>query len=245
MWAMTVLVLSGTTAGRRLAEAMVARGLSPLSSLPSGSTDEPPGLVRHGGFGGAAGLADWLREHRVEAVVDATHPYASTMSRNAYQVSRALGIPFLRVSRRSWRERADANDWFWVADHEEACRVAGRIGAPIFLSVGRQPLWHYHLLPSPVTVRVPRDDGFERPADWTVLVARGAQSLQTELADLADQRVLVARDLGGTDHAAKLEAAAQLGVRVVMLSRPELPGRQAASLDEALEWLTAVSREAR
>ncbi|MEL4504221.1 precorrin-6A/cobalt-precorrin-6A reductase [Luteococcus sp. H138] len=238
---MTVLVLSGTTAGRRLAEAMVARGMVPLSSLPSGSTEQPPGQVRHGGFGGAAGLADWLRSHHVEAVVDATHPYASTMSRNAYQVSRALQIPFLRVVRRSWRERADANDWYWVADHDEACRVAGRIGAPIFLAVGRQPLWHYHLLPSPVTVRVSRDDGFERPADWHVIEARGAQSLDVELGALEGQRVLVARDLGGTDHAAKLEAAAQLGVRVVMLSRPELPGQQAANLDEALAWLARVS----
>ncbi|MEL4359037.1 MULTISPECIES: precorrin-6A/cobalt-precorrin-6A reductase [unclassified Luteococcus] len=237
---MTVLVLSGTTAGRRLAEAMVARGMSPISSLPSNSTDEPPGQIRRGGFGGAAGLAAWLRTHTVDAVVDATHPYARTMTRNAYQVCDHLGIPFLRVARRSWRERFDAGDWLWVADHEEACQAAGRSGAPVFLTVGRQPLWHYHLLPSPVTVRVGRDDGFERPADWHVVVARGALDLQTELGLLADQRTLVARDIGGTDHAAKLEAAAQLGVQVVMLARPELPGQQAESMDDALTWLTSL-----
>ncbi|WP_420175801.1 precorrin-6A/cobalt-precorrin-6A reductase [Luteococcus sp. OSA5] len=235
---MTVLVLSGTTIGHRVAEALHGSGVDVVSSLPSDVTDAPPpGGVRHGGFGGQQGLAQWLRGHQVWAVVDATHPYARTMSRNAHRVCAMLGLPMMRIVRPSWAERADAGDWTWVDGHDLACQAAGQVGAPVFLGVGRQPLWHYHLLPEPVTARVAVDDGFPRPASWQVVQMRGAQPLETELRLLRGHRVMVVRDLGGDSHAAKLEAAAQLGVHVVMLRRPRLPGPQVHHPDEVLAWL--------
>ncbi|MGO4956495.1 precorrin-6A/cobalt-precorrin-6A reductase [Luteococcus sp. Sow4_B9] len=238
---MTVLVLSGTTVGRRAAVALHHLGLDVLSSLPADSVDElPPGRVRRGGFGGEAGFAECLRREGVTAVVDATHPYARTMTRTAHRVCQLLGIPIMRFTRPSWSARADARSWTWVDSHQEACRVAGQVGAPVLLGVGRQPLWHYHLLPEPVTARVFVDDGFPRPAGWRVVEVRGALDLQRELAMLRGKRVMVVRDLGGDSHAPKLVAAAQLGVHVVMLRRPAQPGAQTSSLDDLVAWVAQV-----
>src|SRR3954464_7318497 len=115
-----VLLLGGTAEARRLAEALTADGVDVVSSL-AGRTAAPvlpPGDVRIGGFGGAEGLAQWLRENPVRAVVDATHPFADTMTAHAAEAARAAGTPLLRLQRPGWREQP-GDDWRWVDSLEE------------------------------------------------------------------------------------------------------------------------------
>src|SRR5919206_667516 len=116
-----VLVLGGTGEARRLAAALVDEGVDVLSSLAGRVADPllPAGEVRIGGFGGAAGLTAWLRAHPVAAVVDATHPFAATMTAHAAEAAAATGTPLLRLQRPGWHERP-GDDWRWVDTMEQA-----------------------------------------------------------------------------------------------------------------------------
>ena len=133
-------MLGGTGEARRLASALVAAGVDVLSSLAGRVADPvlPEGRVRVGGFGGAEGLAAWLAEHRPAAVVDATHPFADTMTAHAAEAARATGTPLLRLQRPGWREQP-GDDWRWVDSlPEAAAAVAGF--AHVFVTTGRTGL---------------------------------------------------------------------------------------------------------
>ena len=123
---MTILILGGTAEARQLAAALVADGLDVISSLAGrvNSPSLPPGRVRVGGFGGADGLAEYLRGHQVSAVVDATHPFAATISVNALQAANRTSTPLVRLERPGWRGHPRAGSWTWVANGAAARAVA-------------------------------------------------------------------------------------------------------------------------
>lgn len=240
---MSVLLLGGTQEARRLAEALVDADVAVVSSLAgeATATRRPPGEVRFGGFGGATGLADYLRHHAVAAVVDATHPFAARITEHAAEACTATGVALLRLERPSWAERSDAAGWHWVDSLAEAGEVAGRLGDRVFLAVGRQSLAEVTGLGDRyVLARVIDPPDVARPPRWEVRCARGPFHVDEERRLLCEAAidVLVTKDSGGP-ASAKLDVAAELGLPVVVVRRPALPEGLAVvrTVAEAVAWV--------
>ncbi|MFY0407069.1 cobalt-precorrin-6A reductase [Solicola sp. PLA-1-18] len=246
---MTVLVLGGTGEARALASALVAADVDVVSSLAGRVARPalPEGRTRVGGFGGVEGLSGWLSAHRVAVVVDATHPFAARISANAVAACAATGVPLLRLARPGWGARPDAGAWHWVDDTAAAASVAARLGGGVLLTTGRQGLEAFvpALRDAAVVARVVDPPEVELPPSWTVLQDRGPYTVEGETALLRARhvRVLVTKDSGGSLTSAKLDAAAALGVEVVVVRRPDRSGAPSvATVDEAVAWaLTGVS----
>lgn len=240
-----LLILGGTTEARELAERLVARHgrMLEVVTAQAGRTRSPRpvrGILRRGGFGGAAGLAAFLRRERIDALVDATHPFAVRMKANALAAARATGIDFVALRRGDWI-RLPGDRWFEVADGEAAAAMAAGLGRRIFLTLGHRDLAAF----------VPYRDRFflvrtiERPAefpftDGELLLARGPFTREAELALLRDRRidVLVTKASGGAATYAKLEAARLLGLPVVVIRRAEPPGAPVvADVAAACAWV--------
>ena len=239
-----VLLLGGTAEARALAGAFAAAGFEAVESV-AGRTRQARGgsASRVGGFGGVDGLAQYLRAAGVGAVVDATHPFAARMTGNAAQACALTGVPLLRFARPGWRSHPDASDWVWVGDHSLAAVAAGRAGGRVLLTVGRQPLPAYREL-TDVVARVAEWQGDPVPAGWLIVEARGPFTLVGELALLGREQVavLVSKDSGGAPTAAKLDAARELGVRVIMVHRPPAPDGvpEVGSIADAVAWLAGL-----
>lgn len=240
---MTVLILGGTAEARALAAQLVADDRPVVSSL-AGRVSRPalpPGSVRVGGFGGVAGLVAYLQAERVTAVVDATHPFAARITANATQATKQTSIPLVRLERPSWREHPDSAAWLWVPD-EASALVAGSSARHPFLTTGRQTLADF--LPwadREVVVRVVDPPDFDLPSRWTLIRSRGPYDCPSEHRIMADHHVdlLVTKDSGGDHTAAKLDAARDLGVRVVVIARPPRPagGVTVTSVNGVLDLL--------
>ncbi|MGY1722033.1 cobalt-precorrin-6A reductase [Blastococcus sp. SYSU DS0533] len=235
-----VLVLGGTGEARRLAEALVADGVDVVSSLAGRVVEPalPPGAVRIGGFGGAEGLADWLREAQAVAVVDATHPFAAGMTAAAAVAASTTGIPLLRLQRPGW-SAGPGDDWRWVGSLQRAAAAVTGYGS-VFLTTGRQGLAAFADVPGHCLVRSVDPPSPPLPRHCTVVLARGPFSLDDELALMREHAVdvVVTKDSGGSMTAAKLTAARELGLPVVLVRRPPLPAGVpvVATVDEAREW---------
>lgn len=246
--AMRVLVLGGTARARRLASALVDAGIRLVTSL-AGRTRSPgavPGETRVGGFGGPDGLVAWLLEHRPEAVVDATHPYAAQMSSNAVSACERTGVRLVRYDVPSWRALPEAQSWTWVPDHAAAAAHLRNATGAVLLSVGRQPLPYYRELAGrPVLARMVDPPDGSLPAGWRLLLGRGPFGVEEERALLVGPpRVsnLVSKDSGGEQLDAKLVAARELGVGVVMVQRPVLPDADVVTGEPGvLDWLRHAS----
>jgi precorrin-6A/cobalt-precorrin-6A reductase len=238
-----VLVLGGTGEARALAAALLAEGVDVLSSLAGRTADPvlPAGPVRVGGFGGAEGLAGWLAEHRPRAVVDATHPFAAQITASAATAAAAHGTPLLRLQRPGWTP-GPGDDWRYVASLAEAAEaVAGH--ASVFLTTGRQGVAAFAGLPGRVLVRSVDPPDEPLPAGTTLLLDRGPFSLADELTLMREHAVdvVVTKDSGGHLTEAKLVAARELGLPVVLVRRPPLPPgvETVATVAGALAWLRA------
>ena len=238
-----VLLLGGTGEARSLAEQLVARdGFEVVSSLAGRLTTPllPPGRVRLGGFGGVAALAEWLHAERIDAVVDATHPFADTITAHAAEATRRLGLPFLVLRRPGWQP-GPGDDWHWVDTVAEAGTLLPRLGRRVFLATGRgglaafadrTDLWFLLRAVDPPPEPL--------PAHRHVVLARGPFDVRAERALLEEHRidVVVTRDSGGTATYAKLAAARDLGLPVVVVRRPPLPRAPVVSTeDEVVLWL--------
>lgn len=237
---MTVLVLGGTGEARALAVALVADGVDVVSSL-AGRVAEPRlpvGGVRVGGFGGAAGLADWITGHRPTAVVDATHPFAATITANAAAACGRTGTPLLRLQRPGWTAQP-GDDWRWASSLAEAATM---VSGTVFLTTGRQGIGAFAALPGTVLVRSVDPPTEPLPAGATLLLARGPFTVDDELALLREHAVdvVVTKDSGGHMTEAKLTAARTLGIPVVLVRRPPLPQGVAVvdTVDAARAWLS-------
>lgn len=247
-----VLLLGGTAEARSLARALVDAGIDVVSSLAGrvGNPRLPVGEVRVGGFGGVAGLVTAIREGGFTHVVDATHPFAATMREHAVAAGAEAGVPVLRLARPGWGGRPDAETWHWVADLDAARDTAEKVGSRSFVSSGRQTLPHFiswHDRPVLVRVVEPLDE--PAPAAWTVVLDRGPYRLEGERALLRDNGidVIVTKDSGGAYTSAKLDAAAELGIAVVVVARPASPTGldEVGSVAECVEWLGGLTPPAR
>lgn len=243
---MNVLLLGGTAEARELARLLHADGIAVVTSLAGAVADlhPPQGTTRVGGFGGADGLAGYLRGQHVDAVIDATHPFAERMSANAADACGRAGVPLLRLSRPSWAVHPGAPSWHWVDSEAEARAVAGGLGNRVFLAIGRQALaefagWGDRF----VLARVIDPPDIVVPPSWTVLRARGPFRIEDELELLRRYGidVLVTKDSGGATDA-KLDAASELEVHVVMLRRPAPPEevRSVTDVSDVVLWLTGL-----
>jgi precorrin-6A/cobalt-precorrin-6A reductase len=248
---MRVLILGGTGEASALAAAGAARGdLEVISSL-AGRTRAPalpPGEVRVGGFGGAAGLERFLNERAIDRVIDASHPFAARLAGHAATACRAAGVPRLRLLRRPWQRQA-GDRWHEVADLAEAAARLPELGQRAFLTVGRKDLSAFAGVRGVLllirTIEPPADP---LPAEAEWLQVRGPFTLESELELLRTRRidVLVAKASGGEATYAKLAAARRLGLPVLMVRRPPPPpGPLAATVAEALAWLDAPAQPCR
>lgn len=236
-----VLVLGGTGEARRIAAALVSEGVEVLTSLAGRVADPllPPGEVRVGGFGGAAGLTAWLRAHPTAAVVDATHPFAAAMTAHAAAACGRTDVPLLRLQRPGWTPRT-GDDWRWVDSLAEAATAVAGYDS-VFLTTGRLGLAAFAGLTARCLVRSVDPPEPPLPGQATVVLARGPFTVADELALMRQHEVdvVVTKDSGGPMTAAKLTAARELGLPVVLVRRPPVPAGvpTVATVEEALTWV--------
>lgn len=244
MSARRVLILGGTVEAVELAKALDGDpGFEPITSL-AGRTRHPasvPGAVRIGGFGGAEGLADYLKANAIDALVDATHPYAVRITQNAVTACAAAGIPRLRLDRPAWTRLPD-DRWIDVSDSSEAARHLPEGARRVFLAIGRQDLEPFAHRPDIwflLRVIDPPDPppGLDR---HEIVLGRGPFSTEAELALLREHRIdtIVSKNSGGDATYAKIVAGRKLRLPIVMIRRPLAPaGDRVETIAEALDWL--------
>jgi precorrin-6A/cobalt-precorrin-6A reductase len=241
-----VLVLAGTSEATELARRLDQRGVHVVSSLAGVTTAavDRPGAVRSGGFGGPSGLAGFLLAERVDAVVDATHPFAAAMPFNVAAAAARSGVPHIRLLRPPWRRR-DGDRWIDVPGIHEAAAALDPVGAKrVFLATGRQQIdafrrctsqWFLVRSIEPVAEPLPSSVEIRGRGPFTVA---GERRLFVEHAI----DTLVAKNAGAKATEAKLDVARELGVTVVMVARPpQPPGVEiVTTVDAARQWLERV-----
>ncbi|HUK61120.1 MAG TPA: cobalt-precorrin-6A reductase [Stellaceae bacterium] len=242
-----VLILGGTAEAGELARELAQRygeRLRVITSL-AGRTARPaplPGIVRSGGFGGASGLDSYLHAERIALLVDATHPFAVAISRNARLAADAAAVPRLALVRPPWR--AGAGDrWIEVTDADAAARETARIAKSAFLTIGARELAAFaDLRGVRLVVRLIEPQHEKAPlGDAEFVIARPPFTLDDErrLLHRYGIEAVVAKASGGA-LPAKLAAARETGIPVVLLRRPPPePGPAAVSVGEALAWIAA------
>jgi precorrin-6A/cobalt-precorrin-6A reductase len=239
-----ILILGGTMEARLLAAQLAPRaGLAVTLSL-AGRTAAPapqPVPVRSGGFGGAAGLADYLLERRIDALVDATHPYASVISANAVAAARKAGVPLVVLQRAPWAAVA-GDRWIEVSDVRAAVTALADAPRRVFVTLGRNELMplvaapqHYYLIRSvdPVDPPLPLPQ-------VSYITARGPFGESDERALMTAHRIdaVIAKNSGGAATYGKIAAARALGIAVIVLRRPSASAAPAVeTVEEALAWL--------
>ena len=223
---------------------MAEQGAWEVTLSLAGRTSEPKGQpvpTRVGGFGGAGGLARWLRENRIAAVVDATHPFAARISRNAAEACRAVAVPLVALRRPPWRAIA-GDRWIEVATVQEAVRALGAQPRCVFVTTGRLELHHFAAAPQHrYVVRTIEPIADALPgSDVVAIRERGPFDAKHERELMRRERVevVVTKNSGGAPTYAKIAAARELGLPVVMVARPEKPEADSvAGPQEALAWL--------
>jgi precorrin-6A/cobalt-precorrin-6A reductase len=240
---MRVLLLGGTGEARALAKTLHPR-VDIISSLAGRVPDPalPVGPVRIGGFGGVDGLKRWLRDEQIDAVVDATHPFAATMTAHAAEACAALRIPHLVLARPAW---APGNSIVVESDIEAAEAVAKQQYSRVFLTTGRSSVKAFGGSDAWFLIRaVTAPDAASLPRHHQLLLSRGPYRYDGELSLLREHRIdaLVTKNSGGDMTRAKLDAAAALDIPVVMVARPQLPAGVAAvgAVDDAAEWVAGL-----
>ena len=202
------------------------------------------GELRVGGFGGVDGLVHWLREHRTDVLVDATHPFAAQMSRHAAAAAGRLGLPLLALRRPAWSE-GPGDRWHRVPDAAAAAELLPGLAQRVFLTTGSGDLPAFVRLDLWFLVRAVDPPPRPWPARCEVVLDRGPFAVHAERELMARHRieVVVARDSGGEAAAAKLDAARELGLPVVLLDRPPPPPGVPTvdSVPAALAWLERLT----
>jgi precorrin-6A/cobalt-precorrin-6A reductase len=239
-----VLILGGTGEAVRLAARAVALpGVEVITSL-AGRVRQPvapPGQMRIGGFGGTTGLVDYVRQQHIDLLIDATHPFAAHMSYQAATAAQACGLPHVLLVRPPW-EPVAGDRWLAVESLAAAIAVLPGVARRVFLTIGRQELaafaslqelWFLMRMIDPPMPDTPMPPG-------TLILERGPFTLQEEQRLLQTYAIeaVVSKNSGGDATYAKIMAARELGLPVVMIQRPPLPaGEQVADVEHAVAWL--------
>jgi precorrin-6A/cobalt-precorrin-6A reductase len=218
-----VLILGGTGEARELAQRLAdLPEISVITSLAGRTRDPtlPPGAVRSGGFGGVEGLDTYLQENAITLLINATHPFAATMSENALAAHRQSGVPLLRLLRPAWRKQPD-DTWQEVAAFADLPRA------------------HFFVrMVDPPEAPLPLISG-------EVIVAKGPFALADERRLLLERQIdlVITKNSGGDATFAKIAAARELSIPVLMIDRPEIalhPGSETVdSVAAAFDWVTA------
>lgn len=246
MTAKQLLILGGTAEAAALARAALARfgAVLQVTTSLAGRTDRPgplPGKMRVGGFGGPPGLAAYLKEHRIDRLIDATHPFATRISAAARLACEQTGVPRLLLLRPPWG-RHPLDRWIEVDNMAEAAAIVGRVGRRAWLTVGASEIGCFTAetrvrflvrLVDPPRRRLPL-------RSYEVVVGRGPFTLAEERQRLERHAidVLVCKASGGAATEAKIIAARELGLPVIMVRRPAPePGESVDTVEAALDWL--------
>jgi precorrin-6A/cobalt-precorrin-6A reductase len=235
-----ILILGGTTEARQLAGKLAARADLSVTLSLAGRTESPVAQgvpVRTGGFGGADGLAAYLRETGTDLLIDATHPYAAQISANAAQAARVAAVPILALRRPGW-EPVEGDRWSLVDKVGHAVQALGPAPRRIFLALGRQEVAAFEAAPQHhylIRSVDPVEPALAVP-DAVYLLARGPFREPDERALLEEHRidVVVSKNSGGEATYGKIAAARALGLDVVVVRRPALPDVPSAETVEAL-----------
>lgn len=240
-----LLILGGTAEALTLARRCDGQ-FTVISSL-AGTTEHPvrpTGELRIGGFGGVDGLGRFLRDSGIDVVVDATHPFAARMQANAAEACARTGVPRCRLLRPEW-PRAAGDRWIEVDDVEAAASALRALGRRIFLALGARDLAAFERLADRwfLIRAVSPPDRFPSGGAWHCLQARGPFAFDEERRLLVEHRIdaLVSKQSGGEGARAKIDAARDLGLPVVMIRRPAPPVPPVVpGVDAAMAWLSAT-----
>lgn len=243
-----VLILAGTAEARELAALLAESPDWRTVSSFAGRTASPKlpvGEVRTGGFGGAAALARFLAEERVAAVIDASHPFAERISRNALAAAETAHVPLLRLNRPPW-ERQQGDRWHEIGDWPEAVPLLAGLPARVFLAIGHQELRAFSGLDgSFFLVRTVDAAPAPLPLErYEAITGRGPFALEDELALLREHAIthVICKNSGGSSAYAKIEAARKLDLPVIIKRRPPGLRRPAVSkVGDAVAWLETVT----
>jgi precorrin-6A/cobalt-precorrin-6A reductase len=241
---MRILILGGTTEASHLATLLADDGRFEATLSLAGRTLSPKQQAlptRIGGFGGIAGLESWLRDNCIDAVIDATHPYAAQISAHAVSACNTLSIPLASVLRTPWMREPEDN-WIEVETSESAALALGDVPRRVFLSLGRLELTAFAAAPQhhylARTIDPPGD--IPLPPDIRFVHDRGPFDAADEEAFLSRERIeiVVSKNSGGSATYPKIAASRRLRLPVVMIARPHKPrGVALDGPDAAMQWL--------
>ena len=239
---MTILILAGTSEARNIAQYCVDNNIPAQGSL-AGVTRHPGSLAvhtRHGGFGGADGFRAYLKTHKISAIVDATHPFASYISQRTFEVAQEMSLPLLRFDRPQWEPKG-ADNWISIEDETQAA-LHIMPGSNVFLATGRQSLPKFaNLFQSRLICRQIDPPDAEFPwSNGEYLIGRPPFSISDEKALFRRLNVdiLVLKNSGGIASRTKLDAAQLLGISVLMIVRPRPCGALTVqNLSDVEHWL--------
>jgi precorrin-6A/cobalt-precorrin-6A reductase len=243
----SVLILGGTGDARNLADKLVdtyGDDLRVITSLAGRTTSprQPKGAIREGGFGGAEGLAKYLKETKIKAVIDATHPYAAQISKHGIEACQSIGIPYVLFDRPAWVQDPDEN-WLHVPDMAGAADAIETTSTAM-ITTGIQNLDAFKNVHGPkILVRLLEHPKTELPIeDAEIVIGRPPYSLNDEvtLFKLLGVDTLVTKNAGGDATRAKIDAARVLGIHVIMIDRPATPpANTVTNIDEAVSWIAS------
>lgn len=231
--------MEASALARKVAEAGISAQISFAGRVEQVKPQPLP--VRIGGFGGIEGLATYLREAAISHLIDATHPFAAQMSRNAIYAARIADIPVVALTRAAWVPQ-EGDRWTEVQDISGAVQALSGAARRVMLAVGRMHLeefapnpQHFYLLRL-----VDRPDMPLPFPDSEAIIARGPFAYEDDLALLRDRRIdlVVSKNAGGSGARSKIDAARALGIEVLMIQRPDIPDRtELHSADEVMAWI--------
>lgn len=216
-----ILLLGGVTEALAIARTLGPPHIYSLAGVGRVPTDLTC-QVRVGGYGGADGLAQFVRAEGISLILDATHPYAAQISHNAAQAARACGVPCWALRRPAWQPQA-GDDWREVGDWTQLAEALKPFKRPLF-TLGREPLQHLDEIPAHQFWTLRALEVYPGNERCEVIGARGPFLLEDERQLFARRQidVLISKNSGSTATEPKLEVARELGVPVLVLRRPVL-----------------------
>lgn len=244
-----LLILGGTTEAVQL-QSLVSTipNLEVITSL-AGRTSQPVSQgSRVGGFGGVSGLIEYLQQEKIDFLIDVTHPFASQISWNAFNAAVAVDVPRLQLVRSPW-EKLEGDRWIEVDSNEAAAKILPEVGVngrsplPIFLTIGRQELATYAHLDTLWFLMRMIDPPDPPLPPGKLLLSRGPFSVDNERFLLQEYNIeaIVSKNSGASATYAKIIAARELGLPVVMIQRPSQPeGDRVFDVQAAFDWLVKL-----